>query len=182
MENYRFRTPLRFLLLTTTLSLLASCSWNDMSYGPSEKFLFIPVDGENTACVSFGTVLLFIIAYAIKFFLAGRYRNEITRDVRDNHGNKIGTIGTGEYTHHTISQMDADDYCWWIKTGTTVAVTIGCILSWFIKSLGWITILSIVISWFLIRLARRNDVFDHYVQIWGWILIAISVICMFVYW
>lgn len=187
MNTTRLKKLFRYLLYAVFLVSFISCRNDATNYAlnPRVRFLFfIPVDGESTWAISFLAVIIIGVAYSLKYLLPGWSHNEIRRDIRDNRGEIIGSIGTGEYEDSFTSQEEADRKSWIIRMSTTIITTVACVLSWFYKDTDsvWFFLPLTLICFILIRRTLKDEVFAHYVRVWEKIFIIICVICVIVYW
>lgn len=188
------KNALRYLLLLLTLLSFSSCRGNwdykNANYVGSDKIatfddakflFFIPVNEQQSKDTAWLYLFSFAVAFALRFS-AGWSSHEIRTDIRDNEGNKIGSVGTGKYENTYISPEEASKVSYWAQLIVVCLMTCGCIISWILPmpTTGWI-ILTLISSIICIFYTHHNQTFYSYMQIWKWVLVAICIICLFVY-
>ena len=183
MVTLRLKTFSRYFLYALFLMLFVSCRADDMK-SPAKFLFFIPIDSETTWAISFAVIIIIGVAYSLKYLLPGWSHNEIRRDIRNNRGELVGTIGTGEYEENYTSQEEADRKSWVIRMSTTIITTASCVLSWFYKDVDsvWFFLPLFLICFYFIRRSLKDEAFANFIKVWEKILIIICIICVIVYW
>ena len=146
LTNSIMKNKKQFALLPLAVCMvfpvLESCGATSETYRTysNAKFLFIDIDGDTTSVVC----ILFLIIQAValglnKFFRekSGWHHQQITRDIYNKDGKKIGSYDTGEYDSWYVSEEKAEKtttnvrfYSWIARIFFPRAFISGCIASW----------------------------------------------------
>ena len=90
-------TSASFLKLLLFMPLLVSCGVTRLTHDNHiEKFLFFNIDSEATESLVPIVMIIFVFGVYM-YFSHGWSRSEITRNIYNKRGERIGSVGTGEY-------------------------------------------------------------------------------------
>lgn len=183
----RYNKYIRFIFFTIAAFLFSSCRMREegrFAYENDSHFLFIPVSSEETSlyliCYAIFILLLFGIPKWVQTWV-GRSVQERRNNIYDNHGQKIGSIGTGEYYETYFSQESADNVsnvCSMLQVALTIALVNGIISSWIFKGdtvAFWIffPVLSVI---GLIKAISDKELKERILSLQLWICIICAIL------
>lgn len=186
----RYNNNIRLIFFTIATFLFSSCRTlirEDMrEYENDSHFLFIPVDSLHTA-LWLGLYLFFILClFGIAKWVqswVGWNKHEIQNNIYDNRGNKIGSIGTGEYYETYFSQESADkvsNVCLMLRLAATIALVNGIICSWIFAGYSAAFCISLTVLTIVgfIKTIRDENLKERILSLQLWIGIICAILCI----